>query len=435
MLSYYFQLGTRSLKRNPVLTALMVLGIALGIGASMTSRTVFHLMSSDPIPWKSDKLFSPQLDSWDPNQAYSEPNEPPDQVTYRDAMALIEAGKADRQVAMYRVAMPVQPENPEVKPYLAVGRATYADFFPMFEPPFQYGGGWDRGQDSQHGRVVVLSRETNEKLFGGQDSVGKRVKLKDDEYTIVGVLNAWRPTVKYFDLNNGTFEDMEEFYIPFTTSIELQSTGAGNNNCWGTADSGWEGYLRSECVWIQFWVQLDSKAKADEYRAFLDSYAAEQKKLGRFPRPLNNKLRDVNEWMTAQKVVSSDVEVQVGLAFAFLAVCLINTVGLLLAKFMRKSPEIGLRRALGASKSTLFLQHIIESGAVGLSGGVIGLVITFGGLMVVRVLYKDYGTVAHLDWTMTFTAIALAIASSMLAGLYPTWRACQIAPAAQLKTQ
>jgi putative ABC transport system permease protein len=435
MLSYYFQLGMRSLKRNPVLTALMVLGIALGIGASMTSLTVFHLMSSDPIPWKSDKLFVPQLDSWDPNQPYSEPNEPPDQVTYRDATALMEAGKADRQVAMYRISAPVQPENVEVKPYLAVGRATYADFFPMFEPPFQYGGGWDRGQDGQHGRVTVLSKETNEKLFGGQNSVGKRVKLKDEEYTVVGVLGAWRPTVKFFDLNNGTFEDMEEFYIPFTTAIELQSSGAGNNNCWKSSDPGWEGYLQSECVWIQFWVELKNKSRADEYKAFLDGYAAEQKKLGRFQRPLNNKLRDVNEWMTAQKVVSNDVQVQVGLAFAFLAVCLINTVGLLLAKFMRKSPEIGLRRALGASKATLFFQHIVESGAIGLSGGLIGLVLTLGGLVVVRVLYKDYGTVAHLDWTMTFTAIALAIVSSMLAGLYPTWRACQIAPAAQLKTQ
>jgi len=57
------------------------------------------------------------------------------------------------------------------------------------------------------------------------------------------------------------------------------------------------------------------------------------------------------------------------------------------------------------------------------------------GLVIVRILYKDFGTVAHLDWPMTFTAIALAIVSSMLAGLYPTWRACQIAPAAQLKTQ
>ena len=56
MFSYYLQLGLRSLRRNPILTALMVVGIGLGIAASMTTLTVMHLMGSDPIPWKSDKL-------------------------------------------------------------------------------------------------------------------------------------------------------------------------------------------------------------------------------------------------------------------------------------------------------------------------------------------------------------------------------------------
>ncbi len=179
MFNYYLQLGLISLRRNPILTALMVFGIALGIAASMTSLTLMHMMGGDPIPWKSDKLHYVQVDNWDPNQPYDQDGNPPDQVSYRDAQALMEAGKADKQAAMFKVAYPIQPENPEVKPFLALGRATYADFFPMFEPPFQYGAGWDHAQDSGHGRVVVLSRDTNEKLFGGQDSVGKKVRMNE----------------------------------------------------------------------------------------------------------------------------------------------------------------------------------------------------------------------------------------------------------------
>jgi len=57
------------------------------------------------------------------------------------------------------------------------------------------------------------------------------------------------------------------------------------------------------------------------------------------------------------------------------------------------------------------------------------------GLYAVRALYTDYKTVAHLDWSMVATTILLAITAAVLAGLYPTWRACQVAPAAQLKTQ
>jgi putative ABC transport system permease protein len=435
MFAYYLELGLRSLRRNPVLTALMIFGIALGIAASMTSLTVFHLMGSDPIPWKSAKLHYVQLDNWDPNQGYDEDGNPPDQLSHRDATALMEAGKADRQAAMYKIASPIQPENPEVKPYMAIGRATYGDFFAMFEPPFQYGSAWDHAQDTQHARVVVLSKESNEKLFGGQNSVGKRVRMNAIDYSVVGVLGEWKPRVKFYDLTNGTLDDAEEFYTPYTTAIELKTGSGGNNNCFDNSAPGWEGYLASECVWQQFWVQLDTPARAAEYKAYMDNYVNEQKKLGRFKRPLNNRLLNVTEWMANQKVVPKDVEVQVGLSFAFLLVCLINTIGLLLAKFTRKSGEIGLRRALGASKPQLFMQHIIESGVIGISGGVLGLVFTLAGLWMVRVLYEGFGNVARLDWMMVLTTVGLSILAAVLAGLYPTWRACQIAPAAQLKTQ
>jgi len=433
MLSYYFQLGLRSLRRNPVLTLLMVIGIALGIAASMTTLTVMHLMGSDPIPWKSDKLHYVQMDNWDINNSYYDDGRPPDQVTYRDAVALMEAGKADKQAAMFKIALPIQPENPEVKPFQSLGRVTYSDFFGMFEPPFAYGGAWDRAQDKEHARVVVLTKATNEKLFGGQNSVGKTVRMDGIDYSVVGVLGDWKLRARYYDLTNGAFADPEEFFMPFTTAIDLKRRGSGNNSCFKTPGDGWDAYLQSDCIWMQMWVQLDSPARLAEYKSFLDNYVNEQKKLGRFARPLNNKLLDVNEWMRDQQVVSRDVEVQTGLGFAFLAVCLVNTIGLLLAKFTRKAGEVGLRRALGASRREVFMQFMIESGVVGLTGGLLGLVLTGVGLMAVRALYSTYKSVAQLDLSMVGMTIALAVFSAIVAGLYPTWRACRVQPAAQLK--
>ena len=433
MFTYYLQLGLRSLKRNPVLTALMVIGIGLGIAASMTTLTVLHLMGSDPIPWKSDKLHYVQLDNWDVNQPYYDDGRPPDQVTYRDAMALMTAGKADKQSAMYKLSLPVQPENPEIKPFRALGRVAYTDFFGMFEPPFRFGSPWGASEDASHARVIVLGKEINEKLFGGQDSVGKSVRLDGNDYRVVGVLDDWKLRFRYYDVTNGAFADPDEFFIPFTTAIDLKQRASGNNSCFSPSGDGWDAYLDSDCVWIQMWAQLDSAQRLDEYKSFLDNYVNEQKKLGRFQRPLNNRLLDVNGWMADQEVVSRDMEVQTGLAFAFLVVCLVNTVGLLLAKFTRKAGEIGLRRALGASRREVFSQYMIESGVVGLSGGVLGLLLTGLGLIAVRALYSEYKTVAHLDWTMTGLTIVLAIAAALLAGIYPTWRACRVQPAAQLK--
>ena len=247
------------------------------------------------------------------------------------------------------------------------------------------------------------------------------------------MLGEWKLRSKYYDLTNGAFSDPDEFFIPFTTAIDLKQRASGNNQCFRSPGDGWDAYLDSDCVWIQMWVELGSASRLDEYKSFLDSYVNEQKKLGRFERPLNNRLPDVNAWMRDQRVVSGDVEVQTGLAFAFLIVCLVNTIGLLLAKFTRKSGEVGLRRALGASRRDVFSQFLIESGVVGLTGGLVGLVLTGLGLVAVRSLYPAYKTVAQLDWTMIAVTVALAIVSALLAGLYPTWRACRVQPAAQLK--
>ena len=93
MFAYYLDLALHSLKRNPVLTGLMVLAIALGIGASMTTLTVLHVLSGNPIPGKSSRLYRVQVDpqdmfGWRPGM------EPPMQVTWIDGMNLLRAAIA-----------------------------------------------------------------------------------------------------------------------------------------------------------------------------------------------------------------------------------------------------------------------------------------------------------------------------------------------------
>ena len=147
------------------------------------------------------------------------------------------------------------------------------------------------------------------------------------------------------------------------------------------------------------------------------------------------RLHDVMGWLDHNRIVPNDVRLQMWLALGFLLVCLVNTVGLLLANFLRRSGEIGVRRALGASRMDIFRQCLVEAGAVGLAGGALGLGLALLGLWAVRQRPTGYAALAQLDGQMLVVTFVLALIASLLAGLLPAWRAMQITPAVQLKSQ
>ena len=432
MFGYYLDLALRSLRRNKALTALMVLAIALGIGACMTTLTVLHVLSGDPLPGKSAKLYYPQLDPQDMD-GYQPDQDPPVQVTWTDGMNLLHAGRADRQALMTGGAVPLQPAQSSIDPFFEDARYTTADFFPMFEVPIRYGRAWTAADDEAHARVAVISRKLNDKLFQGRDSTGQTLRLNDVAFRIVGVLGAWRMTPHFYDLNNGSYAEDEGVYLPLTTAYELKLGRSGSTDCWGKGSDP-DHMDVAPCVWLQFWVQLDTPAKAAAYKQFLVHYSQEQKALGRFQRPPNVRLLDVMGWLDYNKVVPGDVRLQAWLALGFLLVCLVNTVGLMLAKFLRRSPELGVRRALGASRREVFMQLLVESGVIGLTGGIAGLLLSLVGLWLVRKQPSDYAALAHLDLSMLLATFLLAVGASLLAGLLPAWRACQVTPALQLKS-
>jgi putative ABC transport system permease protein len=205
-------------------------------------------------------------------------------------------------------------------------------------------------------------------------------------------------------------------------------------------------FLASECTWLQMWVELPDQTSRERMQAFMDQYWAEQRKLGRFPRPRNNRLTRVGQWLTDQGVVANDDRILVGIAFAFLGVCLINTMGILLARFLGTAALSGVRRALGASRKQIFAQHLVEVGLIACLGALIGLSLGALGLTGVRALFTvqvgtdtvaqgGYSALTHFDTASITWAVALAILSTLAAGIYPAWRVGRMPPATYLKSQ
>jgi len=442
MFGYYLRLAAGSFRRNPGLTALMIMAIALGIAVCLITLTGYRAAANNPIAHKNDVLFAPAVDGWDPQDPYDrdKPWRQPDLLTYRDANALGSSNIPDRKVIMYKVADVISRDDGGMEPEGVVLRATTKDFFDMFETPFLFGGGWDAKADQGPEPVIVLSKEMNERAFKGANSVGKSVRWHDRDFRVVGVLNDWRPTPKFYDVSNGAFDEPELGYIPYAFGRVFELGAAGNTNCWKTETiDSFERFTQSECIWQEVWVELRTPEKVRAYREFMDNYVTEQKKLGRFPRPLNNALYDVDQWLKFNDVVGDDRKAMVILAFAFLAVCLINTVGLLLAKFLNAAPTAGVRRALGASRADIFWQHLTEAGIVSLAGGIAGSLLGVGALWALRTWFSKLDDTAAqrlpFDVNTLLLAIGISLVAGLLAGLYPAWRIGRAAPASYLKVQ
>jgi putative ABC transport system permease protein len=440
MVLYNLRLALLSLRRNRVLSALIVGGIALGIAVSTMFSTMRHAFARDPVPGQSDRLFYVRMDSWDPLKPYpgDDPTRPPTQITFQDMVGLMRSDIPVRQTGMFKSNLYLHPDPSVGRPRKVMTRLCFSDFFPMFDVPFKYGSGWDKKADAGPEQVVVLDEETNDLLFGGQNSVGKTIRIEDREFKVVGVLDHWRPTVKFYDVTQSSVQPPEGLYIPLNLLRPMEIRTNGNTDGWKSPPGpGFEGFLASETSWIQMWVELPPD-RAAAYKDYVDAYVMEQKKTGRFPRPLNNRVTPLMAWLKEQKTVPQEVTTMMIVSLLFLAVCALNLTGLLLSKFLARAPEIGVRRALGARRLDVFLQHIVECELVAVVGGAIGVALSLGGL---AVLNKWGQTLAQrddlfrFDGTMLMAAVGLSLLAGLLAGVYPAWRVCRTAPAMHLKLQ
>ncbi len=128
------------------------------------------------------------------------------------------------------------------------------------------------------------------------------------------------------------------------------------------------------------------------------------------------------------------LELLVGL---LLLLCCANTALLVLARVSCRTRELGVRSALGASRSRLFQQVVIEVGLLAAWGLGLGIVVGWAGARSILSMFAAVGQlppvkVAPRTIILVFTAM-VSIVSALAAGLWPAWRASRVAPAEGLR--
>lgn len=453
MFLYNLQLALRSLKQRVHLTILMVLAIAIGIGLLITVQTMAYQNEKMPLAHKADDIYFVQADNRElgadpivrqPRMIY---------LTHRDARNLIDGkSPATAHTTVWKSDIILNSFDRDIRPFRSRTAVTTNDFFTMFDAPFLYGSAWSQSSNDSGSPVVVLTKESNELLFGGKDSVGQQLRVNELTVTVVGVLDTWNLGRRFYDESYGTARH-DTAFISDNFAIKNNIMRNERFNClpqdnakrglYRTSDV--QGLINSECSFVRLWAQIDSKEKAQDYAQYLAQYVMTQKELGRFPRELNNYVTSLRTMVLLANELRGGRDPLNFIAPLFFLVCLLNAIGILLAKFMRKTSEVSLRRALGANRMTLINQYLMEVIIIGFLGGILGCGLAYLGLqgmMRINVYQSDYlvtiDSLRHafaMDWVMIGQAFLTAIGSAIVVGLYPIWRIVNIAPASQLKSQ
>jgi len=439
MLDYYLRLALRRCRQNMPMVLLLVLTMAVGIASCMTATTIFRALSGAPLPGVSPYLYVATMDAREAVDKDNPDYKKPDSLLkLSDAMALVDAHRAAQQVAVAQSL--TQFASTDGKKSMQVyGLMAYGPALQMFGVPLRYGRSWTEAEQASRAPVVVIDTQVAQKLFGTDDVVGRSITLGKRSFRVIGVYAPWKPRLQIFNLGQNAGSSLgqdENFFVPAQASLDAGVGPFSSGECGKSSDTpviSFQTAAVSHCRWIETWVRLDTPAAVAAYGQFLVGYANAQHDAGRFAYVPHAKLYGTQDWMAVHHVMPDDVHLNLMLAGGFLLLCLVNVAGLLAARFLRRQGDVAVRRALGASKRAVFVQHLVETGLLGLLGGVLALPLTWLGLWIVRMQPVSYAGAAHFSPGAFVILFALSVAVGLLVGILPAWRICRQPPALQIK--
>jgi putative ABC transport system permease protein len=427
MLSYNLKLACYNFKRAPTLYALVLLTLSIGVGLLCANLALVNSMASDPIPEKSEQLFHVSMNTWPGDQPEAQPLHI---MRYREALMIATADIPKHSAVFYSSGVYARDATSKsLQRFDSSVRATTSGFFALTNAPFAYGSGFEKNS----GMEVVIGHELNQKIFAGQNSVGKTLELDGELLTVTGVLKPWNLRPLFYHVTEGrAFDKTDDIYVPLETAIDLAwSIHAKMSTT--VSYKGVEFSRDRDVFYLQAWVELENAEKQQAFQTYLDNYSQELKDSGQHPLAIRNELRDVNQWLLQQQIVDQKVLAFTLASVLFLCVCVFNASSLLLSRFHSAKFEVGLRRAIGASNKQILIQGMTESAVLGLIAGLVAIILSWVFLHLSISFLPDLANIAVLEPKLLLLGMLLALFTSISSALYPLYRANRYTISAELK--
>lgn len=440
---YAITLGLHGLRRHPRTMLLAILTLALGLSSTMTMITLIAMLSADPLPGISQNLHLGWVESRQSENAGQSPDRDYDllmrtQWKLADVQALIAAHPQQRLAALSATQLPLSNADGS-RQASTTGVLTIGPLPSMFGVGLRHGRYWSAREERERTPVAIIDYRTSLKLFGRENGTGQDVRIGRSLFRVVGISDGWAPRPALHMLQNQQdpwIELPNNTFVPALATLDANVPVVSQQVC---DDSGSGGFRFNEldtraCRWLTLWAELSTPEQVGDFQRQLLAYARQRHADGVFQRPPAAGSYSVPELLQRARVIPHAVRLNLWLALALLGLCLLNVAGLLAARLLRRSGELGVRRVLGASRGAVVTQCLIESAGAGLLGGLLALPLTLFGLWVVRLQDRGYATMAQFRPGLFLLLLALALVCGLLVGLLPAWRAARLAPALQVKS-
>jgi putative ABC transport system permease protein len=266
---------------------------------------------------------------------------------------------------------------------------------------------YTEGEDQRAANVVLLGHDTWQKLFGKANAIGKEVEIEGDMFNVIGVIDKRKEA-----FGGGDNPEDNMVLFPLNTFLKLHPEDATQNGMW-----------------------LSVKYDDPRNRAMVEDEL----------RELLRRRRKVHTWQPDNfSIFSPDSiarlwnQLTSGLAIFMVAVSsvglMVGGVGvmnIMLVSVTERTREIGVRKAIGATKRNILVQFTMEATTLCAIGGVIGIVAGAIITLLIRMIVSALPATMSSMWAIIGFTVSLAI--GLVFGIYPAWKAATLDPIEALR--